>query len=210
MGEYISINSSQVKIGVCESLDYARLDQLISLFNSLSDPQEIAAIREYLNPNNGFRYRFPFPHEDNIAIGQFDRTPGMLIKLSKCLAPTLWESLPHWDHYKICHNANYHGTCNVNVFFNCPLDASPPPSMSQNGPTHSVVLTQQRIYAGQVVSVIDCPYCGRKVRLDYDEALELAALVRTTRSFQDPSFWETIAQRILAGYIEPVKECSNE
>lgn len=63
MGEYIEFSGKQVKIGTCENLYYATLEQ----FKKYSAEGRIRYDESsyYLDPKNVFFWRFPFPDEDH-------------------------------------------------------------------------------------------------------------------------------------------------
>ena len=54
MGEYLGIGDKQIMIGTCENMYYARI-------TDLQNWPDRAEVREYLDPDRGYRYRFPFP-----------------------------------------------------------------------------------------------------------------------------------------------------
>src|SRR5574343_777904 len=64
MGEYATIkNHGEIKLGTCEDMYYARYDQAKKLLSA-------ADRKVYLKPDTN-RWRFPFPQEDDIQIGNF-------------------------------------------------------------------------------------------------------------------------------------------
>jgi hypothetical protein len=190
MGEYID----GIKIGTCESMYYARITDLQKM--------GVKAL-PYLDPANGFRYRFPFPEEDNIIVGHYDPyNKGLLVFLSSGLAPKLNALLTseEIDHYEICKGVSYNNAINVNVFFPCPLSHNPPKNMSKNGASHAVVIRQLKQVDGKLWTVVDCPYCGRAFRLDKELAEELA-LCAAHMDINKP-YWQEVSARILDGYNE--------
>ena len=80
MGEYVKLNDQIIKLGTCEDLYYARRDQIkdnLPLMSKVDGNDEPVG---YLDPKNGYRYRFPFPDEDEQKLGtyeKFDR--GLLV-----------------------------------------------------------------------------------------------------------------------------------
>lgn len=79
MGEYILVNGQSVKLGTCEDLYYVTFQTLQNLLNMgalAQDGQGNDRPSAYLSEKYGWRYRFPFPDEDNIDVGyhsDFDR-----------------------------------------------------------------------------------------------------------------------------------------
>jgi hypothetical protein len=71
MGEYVNFRGHHVKLGTCEDLYYARYEQIKEALPFCSKLEGNMEPREYLEPKNGFRYRFPFPDEDNTPMGNF-------------------------------------------------------------------------------------------------------------------------------------------
>lgn len=202
MGEYVN----NIKLGTCEDLYYARLSQV----------QALQGAEEYRNPVNGFRYRFPFPEEDDVAVGEYeDYDKGLLIFLDLVNAPKLWNLLldEDWNHQRLSHSANYRGVCNVNISLPCPLSHDLPLDtkvieLSLNGASKAIVLQQQKQVDGQVWIVVACPYCGAKVRLEPEYAEEVAACLEETAKHHDKNridnnggaYWREVARRILEGY----------
>jgi hypothetical protein len=66
MGEYVTYNGDCAKIGTCEELYYIRFDGLLALVTSGAVTRAVGNLEpaDYLKPENGFRFRFPFPDED--------------------------------------------------------------------------------------------------------------------------------------------------
>ena len=84
MGEYIQLSSEQYprKIGTCENLYYVRHAQLKAWVEggvAVRQPGNLEPAA-YLDPANGFRFRFPFPDEDDthlsVADDRFDFNRG--------------------------------------------------------------------------------------------------------------------------------------
>jgi hypothetical protein len=202
MGEYIEVGGQMVKIGTCEDLYYIRFDDLREVVKTAKQIGGNLEPVDYLKPEHGFRYRFPFPDEDNLgAFNYDDYDKGLLIFLSPELAPELIANLPTWEHYTIAHPCNYHGTCHVNIMTTCPLCDEPPKNMTE--PSKAVVISQQKQADGELWVVIACPYCGAKVRIDRLGALELASCVLAMGKDENSSkYWREVARRVMAGYKE--------
>ena len=65
MGEYVKINGTETKIGTCESLYYTTAKQFKTALPEMTCEGSMNP-SEYLTSGE-FRFRFPFPDEDNIA-----------------------------------------------------------------------------------------------------------------------------------------------
>jgi hypothetical protein len=143
MGEYINYNGHEIKLGTCESLYYTRLDQLRDLRGVLDKLEGNLEVSEYLNPKNGFRYRFPFPEEDAIAIGDFkEYDKGLVIQLH-----TDDYSIAEFDHYESWHSCSANHGYNVNVAHPCP-QATDIDTFKHSPITWRIVAIKQRIKYG--------------------------------------------------------------
>lgn len=97
MGEHVEYRGREVKIGTRYDLYYTTFQQFISAFKAgyLSPAEYSATPSAYLQPDSGFRFRFPFPDEDHLSIGQHadhDRgipiaTPASLFDSEKVSTP---------------------------------------------------------------------------------------------------------------------------
>ncbi len=224
MGEYIDYKGKEVKLGTCESLYYTRLEQLeaAEAVGILEKRGGNLSASEYLDPANGFRYRFPFPEEDNIDIGDFvDYDKGMIVQLQH-EDRDLVEDMEHGDIWHACHPKG--GGYNVNIATPCPqskeLDwtGTQQPDNSFKRLSHSPIapriieITQQKQVDGEIWTVIDCPYCTAKVRIEYESAVKLVHSIQVgyieTRKQDNEeicrAYYQTVCDRILAGYKVPV------
>jgi hypothetical protein len=213
MGEYVTINKQQVKLGTCEDLYYTRLNQLWSY-------SHIQGVKEYLNPDNGFRYRFPFPEEDNLTIGNYnDFDKGLIISL-------------HADDYRLVdfsHDDIWHGcsaenkgSYNVNISLPCPQskaldwtfiqmpDNTTMKIKHSNNDFRIVSIKQQKQVNGEVWTVISCPYCGSRVRIDYDGAVKLVHSIKVgyidchNATESNKEYYTKVIDRIMQGYKIPI------
>lgn len=87
MGEYISYRGDEMKIGTCENLFYVSFPKyLIAMRDGLL--AQVAGNETplgYAKPDSGFRFRFPFPDEDKLPlgdIGNFDFRRGVAVKVN--------------------------------------------------------------------------------------------------------------------------------
>jgi hypothetical protein len=125
MGEHIRLHGQSVKLGTCENLYYVTYDQLRRLVGAAEELPGNLPPREYLNPEHGFRYRFPFPEEDGIEAGnaeEYDK--GRVF----CCPPAL--ALPPDNHGTICVSVGLGGVrgqggWNVNYHLTCPAASKP-------------------------------------------------------------------------------------
>jgi len=86
MGEYLFYKKDQVKIGTCEDLYYTSYQKYSEALKAhLLTPVGSTKPEEYVNPDSGFRFRFPFPDEDKLPFGEiiepFNR--GVPIKIDQ-------------------------------------------------------------------------------------------------------------------------------
>lgn len=91
MGEYVKYKGSPVKIGTCENLYYVSFDK----YNDALQKGAIAHLAgngfpsDYVNPDYGSRFRFPFPDETNLPFGRiiepFDR--GIPVRIDQNVLP---------------------------------------------------------------------------------------------------------------------------
>lgn len=70
MGEYIKYKGEEIKIGTMENLYYTTYQKYIEALKS----GRLAGLYgsspgEYAQPDSGFRFRFPFPDEDKLSLG---------------------------------------------------------------------------------------------------------------------------------------------
>lgn len=195
MGESIAINGTPVKLGTCEDLLYVRRSELERIVASgvtskLSGNLEPG---EYLK-NETFRYRFPFPDEDGQNWSQW-----MGRSAERKLVLGVPRDLAQMDHYEVWQSVKADGGFNVNVALPCPaskafaaLKTSPLPAL------FPLAISQQRWLGGELLVVVDCGWCGAKVRREAAEAGRLADYLKTYG--EDCSLWPEVARRIMDGY----------
>jgi len=74
MGEYIKYKNRVIKLGTCESLYYATYPKYILALESgqlKQDPGSLSPER-YAQADSGFLFRFPFPDEDHLNLGEVE------------------------------------------------------------------------------------------------------------------------------------------
>lgn len=212
MGEYINYRGQEIKLGVCEDLYYTRLDQLKEARYQMEKMGGNLEASEYLDPKLGWRYRFPFPEEDNIQIGDFeDYDKGLVIQLQ----PDDYGIIEGMEHNETWHSCQPKGGgYNVNVATPCPQS----PEFGKET-KHSLIdwriveITQQKQVDGEVWTVIDCPYCIGKARLPKEDASKLVHSIEggyiNCRDATDSNkeYYQKVIDRIMVGY-EPVPVAS--
>lgn len=72
MAEHVKYRGRAVNIGTRDNLYYTTYQQFTSAFSAgyLSPAEYSLTPSAYLQPDSGFRFRFPFPDEDHLSIGQ--------------------------------------------------------------------------------------------------------------------------------------------
>jgi hypothetical protein len=191
MGEYVKHNGTSIKLGTCEDLYYARFNQIK---NNLAQMTKVDGNDEpagYLNPANGYRYRFPFPDEDNLKLGNyenFDR--GLLIGVA-------YDVLEGIEHDKICQGTACQGGYNVNHYITCPADPAFVPTCNPRTDRAPVEIVQQKQVEGRLWTVCRCGWCQAKFRLPKEKAEILCASI--LEQHQDDG-WQEVMKRIMGGY----------
>src|ERR1700744_2657419 len=84
MGEYVKYRGNDIEIGMGESLYYVTYQKYKKELASgnLSESIGGGPPEGYAKPDSGFRFRFPFPDEDNLPlgdIGEFAHNRGLPI-----------------------------------------------------------------------------------------------------------------------------------
>lgn len=202
MGEYHKLNNgTEIKVGTCESLYYIRADQFGQLIPGGGDlPRSVEACGL-----QGYRFRFPFPEEDDIAPGDFENyNKGILVPASDALLPG-----DCFDHGKQVFR-HPSGSCGVSL--PCPHSKEWKETglRLHNYGGIGIELVQQRPLNGLLLPVIRCGCCGALSRL---EGTEVEALALAYRSEADRlggfgvdtppdsriAYYHKVADRILQG-----------
>ncbi len=87
MGEYVNYKGNEIKVGTMDNLYYVTYEKYSRALaaGQLSKLDGSSAPAEYARPDSGFCFRFPFPDEDKLAlgdIGRFDHNRGLPVKIS--------------------------------------------------------------------------------------------------------------------------------
>jgi hypothetical protein len=86
MGEYIKYKDKEIKIGTLENIYYTSFQKYEKAYKEglISPLIDNISPGEYIKPDSGFRFRFPFPDEDKLPfgdIGKFDHHRGVPVKI---------------------------------------------------------------------------------------------------------------------------------
>jgi hypothetical protein len=152
------------------------------------------------------RFRFPFPHEDGKAPGDFE--PFYSLPVYGIEPPT------ECDHNSLQFTRNYPSNGGILLSTPCPESKEGKASglkFSYNGYSGKVRMVQQRIIGDELWTVCECGSCGSKWRCDRESAEALAVAVRSMADCKYNGYgadnYHTVADRILAGYkIETVAD----
>ena len=204
MGEYIILDYQPYKLGTLYDMYYCRVNDLRQWIAAgrAGTAEGNQAPSTYLNPEDGNRFRFPFPDEDLRngngagdlhAYGIYDR--GYTVPINPEMGK--WFDDAHGRMCKVCDPIGQAGP-GINVFTPCPqaptfdLDHSPFPQR------YMIQITQQKFVGAQLWTMARCAYCGGAIALPQDKAEQLVEYIQKMYS-HDPALVE-IADRILAGY----------
>jgi hypothetical protein len=86
MGEYVNYKGNEIKVGTMENLYYVTYEKYCMALaaGQLSKLDGSSAPAEYARPDSGFCFRFPFPDEDKLPlgdIGRFDHNRALPVKI---------------------------------------------------------------------------------------------------------------------------------
>ena len=209
MGEHVKLRGETVKLGTCEDLYYTRFEQLKAMVSECQEMPGNMPPEEYLNPAHGWRYRFPFPDEDDVGIGEYqdyDKAVTISVPLD---APIALDAESHRSVYRSIGVGEGYGY-NVNARIPCPASKKMP-ELWCNGNVVDYfplqIIQQKPLPSGVVAVVLRCGWCKAGFRLEeLDEVTYLVDLLRKRCPPQDANYpyWNTIADRVLAGYPELV------
>ena len=191
MGEYVKLNNKIIKLGTCEDLYYARFDQIkdnLTMMTKVDGNDEPAG---YLDPKNGYRYRFPFPDEDGRKLGEYEKHErGLLVGVS-------YEVFAGVEHNKICRSTDCQSGYNVNHYLTCPADPAFVQTCSPRTSRAPVEIVQQKQVDGELWTVCRCGWCRTLFRLPKEQARKLCDCI--LEQYKD-EYWQEVVQRIMAGY----------
>lgn len=202
MGEYARYKGQEIKIGTCESMYYLRADQahLVEPLPNSLDPLECA---------DRIRFRFPWPDEDHVEPGAFERyarTAGLYV-----------DADPEVDHGTVQFSAH----AGYLISLPCPESAVAKAStlkIARNGFAGSTHIAEQRCLDGVRMLVCQCGGCGSKWRMPtLDDARPIiAACIKEAEQREhearirrdatpesiahEGKWWREVARRIEEGY----------
>lgn len=207
MGEYVKVRGKEAKLGTCENLYYCTFRAYKAALPWMEKLSGNANPSEYGKPEV-FRFRFPFPDEDETAIGgheDYDR--GAIVALPRGSFEAEHGHLTHSAHMK-------GGGYNVNISLPCPMSVHPYPLPCSLVPNDQPweIIQQKLMKGGELWTVIRCGYCHAAVRLDKAgastlvEQIRLYHLVKSNGEPKTPqddaavAFWAEMSRRIMEGY----------
>lgn len=177
MGEYVEYRGHQVKLGTCEDLYYARFSEIQQCVHAMKFVDGNMSPAAYMNRSSGWRYRFPYPDEDQVSLfckGDRDFDRGLALP---------FVSVPGDDPW-VCDRLTDLGQRYGRRHRDC-------------DELQSIEIVQQKLVPeGQLWTVLRCSGCDHKYRIDANDAEILAK-----RLFQLGEEWREIALRMLSGYV---------
>lgn len=222
MGEYAMVMGKATKLGTCEDLDYIRSDQREFLRHDRKIAGNLPA-SGYLKPENGFRFRFPFPDEDQVEPGEFRQAGrGWLIDTPLDSGWLVGEHRPICQRIECENDANRRREYAWSLKLPCP--ASPAFKALQMEPYEMPpeslpieIVQHKPMVGGETWTVVRCGYCGSIWRLPVEAAVALVEHIRRVhipveealRRMSDRDYkesvdcadqWQKICLRILGGY----------
>lgn len=193
MGEYVK----NIKLGTCENLYYTTFQELKRRVNNGFPASE------YLDPKNGFRYRFPFPDEDHKNLfGKYDDyNRGVLFTFPKSVKIEL-------GHDKIF----FRSDMNLQIkdlrpfgfYIPCPQKGEgivPIFDWEKISGVHMFEIVQQKQVEGELQTVVRCPYCGELCRLSLEEIANIVQYVRSSPKGHFTDLQKDIIEITFKGYI---------
>ena len=200
MGEYITYRGEQHKLGTCESLYYVRHSSLLEL-----QKQGISEADYFLDEENGYRFRFPFPEEDALFaanplphIDDFSKGFALTVPKNSVLTEhslmtlVLPNSHPHFNMPVPCaQDDEKFGAFDALLRHKRSLDRT------------YLHIVQERYINGLPWTVFRCPYCNTEFRCDASEIQviksELSKSIEYSAKHGDEyhaAYLQTISDRI--------------
>ncbi|WP_448103571.1 hypothetical protein [Pedobacter panaciterrae] len=185
MGEYIKYKNKVIKLGTCESLYYASYPKYVQALESGQLKQEPGNLPpgKYAEADMGFLFRFPFPDEDHLKLGEVeDYRRGISVTITD---PTILENS---------------------------FSRNQPPYPREIELTQQKLVHRHSDGQLCLVLVYRDPYLGSSFRVEEDTVIKqlLTQLIRNNivreKDLQRKLFYRQIARRIVNGY--QLKSCS--
>ncbi len=198
MGEYLKIkNGDTVKVGTCENLYYATLDDL--------KQEKTIESQYFLGKESSWRYRFPNPNEKKIKIGNYEYDKGGIH-----FTYPLKESFK-LEHDKICvRTGAKNGGYGINHYITCPGAKKWEQTCSkrENVIPFEIVMQKYNQETQNLMTLIKCEYCGAMFSLNKEAAIQLIHILLEYHRNQDweiqrqgnNNYWLEVANTIKAGY----------
>jgi hypothetical protein len=205
MGEYVKYLGEPIKIGTCENLYYATFGKYSEAlkYGALTKEEGNLFPESYVKPDSGYRFRFPFPDEDElllpllIDVGDYQRGLPVTIERGEVFQDRDFPALSAT--YAVSSLAQ-NGVMNLM------------PQVNPNNLTEMVTIeiVQQKLIThpdGLRLSLCyRCPFSKEVWRLEETAEGEfVAAQIRLhyaepATDEQAKDFWNKVAERITEGY----------
>jgi hypothetical protein len=203
MGEYIKhAQLGEIKLGTCENLYYISHRKYAESYNLglFSELQGNGSPDDYLNPKHGFRFRFPFPDEDDTTLGDYDDFDrGELFTIDRDKLPEDFQT--DWQKVTGRMKATF-GSLDVYA------EAENPNNTAKQ---IKFEVVQQRFGVSDpsvLCVVFRCPYTGAKFRVeDATDIIKVCSAISQTYLINPEghkfSFYDELLRRIYEGYKLP-------
>ena len=228
MGEYVKhIKNGSVKIGTCESLYYTSYQKMTTNLSMLQKQLGNDYPEAYLENNSGYRFRFPFPDEDN---NEFGEVKDLDRHLTVCVPREYWDKLSIEKHDTKVFQFSDNGSHSIGVTIDCPY--SRPPMIGDLvkprqdgffqllnwdmfGKEYGIIgIVQQKFVDNELQTVVVCPYCEVRYRLLREDVVYLIKSIRLfhqDRQDGNYNYYMEICRRIIQGYqmkkqLKPIKQ----
>jgi hypothetical protein len=177
MGEYLNDR----KLGTCENMYYTTFQKLSAWKVPLKerDTKEM-----YLNPEHGWRYRFPFNDEVELEVGD-DGEEHNFHRVEYLPVPKDWWKQEDPINHSMVGRSLGEGQQRMYVSHPCPFDPKFDTKIMEVGYQEEqkyIGISQQKLVEVEVeagnyhlMPVFDCPYCGAKFRMDFNDVTSLVA-----------------------------------
>lgn len=192
MGEYIKYRDDSVHIGDKENIFFATYQALKREEANISRASGYPTLDHYLQESNGYRYRFPFPWEDAIDIGEH-----MYSDYAYAVeVPRFW---PMQDVHR---DIPVHLSCDnrwaVTSSITCPASERTMRSeeMEEWSGYVPIEIFQQQLVKGKLWTVCRCGYCRKPFVISEEFAEELSWMIREFEGDRVTG----MAARVMEGY----------
>ena len=195
MGEYLN----GVKLGTCENLYYTTYKQL--------EKWNVSGKYSFLKVNSGYRFRFPFPDEKNVKIGEYkDFNRGWRIDIPIGIFETNHESK-----FLRTDSIGMKNAAPIGFSIDCPSTLKDGRRW-EGSEFESYEIVQQKYVIDEDSNepmlhvVLRCPYCGSLARASKEEATNIVEYIRMSAEKMGEHFEDKkkelleIAETIINGY----------